>query len=194
MRVGAANDVFFDPYDVELNADPYPMYRRLREEAPLYYNEEHDFYAVSRFADVNQGIIDYDTYTSSRGAFLEIIRAEMPLPPGTLVFEDPPVHDIHRSLLSRMFTPRKIRALEPQIRDYTVRCLEAVADNGQFDFVHDLGAQMPMRVIGMLLGIPEGDQDALRDQWNDAIRTEAGQPMDVANNKWDVEDLSLIHI
>ncbi len=189
VTVGAAKDVFFDPYDVELNADPYPMYRRLREEAPLYYNEQHDFYAVSRFADVNQGIIDYETYASTRGAFLEIIRADMPIPPGTLVFEDPPVHDIHRSLLSRMFTPRKIRALEPQIREYTVRCLDAVGDTGQFDFVHDLGAQMPMRVIGMLLGIPEGDQDSLRDQWNDAIRTEAGQPMDVSNRQWDVEDV-----
>ncbi|AKK25497.1 cytochrome P450 [Mycobacterium sp. EPa45] len=189
MTIGADRDIYFDPYDVELNADPYPMYRRLREEAPLYYNEQHDFYALSRFEDVNQGLIDYETYTSSRGAFLEIIRAEMPIPPCAIVFEDPPVHDIHRSLLSRMFTPRKIKALEPQIRDYTVRCLDAVAGTGRFDFVNDLGAQMPMRVIGMLLGIPEGDQDALREQWNDAIRTEAGQPMDVSTQKWNVEDV-----
>ena len=66
MTVSAASDVYFDPYDVELNADPYPMFRRLREEAPLYYNEQHDFYALSRFADVDDAIVDYQTFSSAR--------------------------------------------------------------------------------------------------------------------------------
>lgn len=178
MTVSAASDVYFDPYDVELNADPYPMFRRLREESPLYYNEQHDFYALSRFADVDNAIVDYQTFSSARGAILELIRANIDMPPGVLIFEDPPVHDIHRKLLSRMFTPRKISDLEPKIREFCARSLDPLVDTGRFDFVNDLGAQMPMRVIGMLLGVPEEDQEAARDFANAQMRTEAGKPME----------------
>ncbi|OBK18781.1 cytochrome P450 [Mycobacterium asiaticum] len=178
MTVSAANDVYFDPYDIELNADPYPMFRRLREEMPLYYNEQHDFYALSRFTDVNNAIVDYQTFSSARGAILELIRANIDMPPGVLIFEDPPVHDIYRKLLSRMFTPRKINALEPKIREFCARSLDPLIGTGRFDFVNDLGAQMPMRVIGMLLGVPEEDQEAARDFANAQMRTEAGKPME----------------
>lgn len=178
MTVSAASDVYFDPYDVELNADPYPMFRRLREESPLYYNEQHDFYALSRFADVDNAIVDHQTFSSARGAILELIRANIEMPPGVLIFEDPPVHDIHRKLLSRMFTPRKISDLEPKIREFCARSLDPLIGTGKFDFVHDLGAQMPMRVIGMLLGVPEEDQEAARDFANAQMRTEAGKPME----------------
>ena len=182
MTVSAPNsaldDVYFDPYDVGLNADPYPMFRRLREEAPLYYNEQHDFYALSRFADVDDAIVDYQTFSSARGAILELIRANIEMPPGVLIFEDPPVHDIHRKLLSRMFTPRKINALEPKIREFCARSLDPLIGTGRFDFVADLGAQMPMRVIGMLLGVPEEEQEAARDFANAQMRTEAGKPME----------------
>lgn len=178
MTVSAASDVYFDPYDVGLNADPYPMFRRLREEAPLYYNEQHDFYALSRFTDVDNAIVDYQTFSSARGAILELIRANIDMPPGVLIFEDPPVHDIHRKLLSRMFTPRKISDLEPKIREFCARSLDPLVGTGKFDFVNDLGAQMPMRVIGMLLGVPEEDQAAARDFANAQMRTEAGKPME----------------
>ncbi|POX80800.1 cytochrome P450 [Mycobacterium kansasii] len=177
MTVTAASDVYFDPYDVELNADPYPMFRRLRDEAPLYYNAQHDFYALSRFADVERAIVDYQTFSSARGAILEIIKANIDIPPGVLVFEDPPIHDVHRKLLSRMFTPRKINDLEPKIREFCSRSLDPLVGTGRFDFVADLGAQMPMRVIGMLLGVPEEDQEAARDFANAQLRTEAGKPM-----------------
>lgn len=177
MTVTADSDVYFDPYDVKLNADPYPMFRRLRDETPLYYNARHDFYALSRFADVERAIVDYQTFSSARGAILEIIKANLDIPPGVLVFEDPPIHDVHRKLLSRMFTPRKISDLEPQIREFCSRSLDPLVGSGKFDFVADLGAQMPMRVIGMLLGVPEEDQEAARDFANAQLRTEAGQPM-----------------
>ncbi len=144
--------------DVELNMNPYPVFARMREEAPLYYNDKHDFYALSRYDDVNKAVIDHETFISGRGALLEIIKSGMEIPPGTLIFEDPPIHNIHRNLLSRMFTPRKVLALEPQIREFTARCLDPLVGTGRFDFVNDLGEQMPMRVIGMLLGIPEEDQ------------------------------------
>src|SRR3954452_23741565 len=168
---------YYDPYDVAINADPYPVYRRLRDEAPLYYNEPHDFFAVSRFEDVERGLADRDTFISGRGAILELIRAGIEMPPGVLIFEDPPVHTVHRSLLARVFTPKKMNALEPEIRQLCVDSLDPLVGAGGFDFVADLGAQMPMRVIGMLLGIPEQDQEAVRDHVDAALRTRAGEPM-----------------
>ena len=180
MTTTAPSDVYYDPYDVELNADPYPMFKRIRDEKPLYYNETHDFYALSRFADVNAALIDKDTFSSARGAIIELIKANIDIPPGVLIFEDPPVHTMHRKLLARMFTPRKISALEEKIREFCRRSLDPLVGTGKIDFIADLGAQMPMRTIGMLLGIPEEDQEAIRDFANDQMRTEEGKPMKAA--------------
>ena len=177
MTTSTDSDVHFDPYDVELIADPYPMFARLRDQAPLYYNAEYDFFALSRFADVNKAVIDHGTYSSARGVILELIKANLDIPSGMLIFEDPPIHDVHRKLLSRMFTPRKIGALEPMIRDFCAQLLDPLVGSGRFDFVKDLGAIMPMKVISMLLGIPENDQEYIRDRANAQLRTEAGKPM-----------------
>lgn len=173
----ATSDVYFDPYDIGINADPYPTFRRLREEAPLYCNAQHDFYALSRFADVNKALVDHETFSSARGAIIELIKANIEIPPGTVIFEDPPIHDIHRKLLARMFTPRKVNALEPKIREYCAQALDPLVGGGGFDFVADLGAVMPMQVISALLGIPEDDQEMIRDHANAQLRTEAGKPM-----------------
>ncbi len=171
------SDVYFDPYDVGINSDPYPTFRRLREEAPLYYNAAHDFFALSRFADVNKALVDHETFSSARGAIIELIKANIEIPPGTVIFEDPPIHDIHRKLLARMFTPRKVNGLEPKIREFCANALDPLVGGGRFDFVADLGAVMPMQVISALLGIPEGDQEMIRDHANAQMRTEAGKPM-----------------
>ncbi len=176
MSTVSGNDVYYDPYDVDLYADPYPVLRRLREEAPLYHNDRYDFFAVSRFADVERGLADRDTYISGRGGILELIKANIPMPPGVLIFEDPPVHTVHRGLLSRVFTPRKVNALEPKIRKFCADSLDPLVGTGRFDFVADLGAPMPMRVIGMLLGIPEADQPAVRDHVDASLRTAPGRP------------------
>ena len=98
MTVDASKDVYFDPYNVEINANPYPAFARLREEAPLYYNDEFDFYALSRFADVNKALIDHETFSSARGAIIELIKANIEIPSGALIFEDPPIHTTHRNL------------------------------------------------------------------------------------------------
>ena len=177
MNSSAVGDVYYDPYDVSINADPYPVFRRLREEHPLYYNERHDFFAVSRYEDVERGLRDFEAFISGRGGILELIKAGIVMPPGIVIFEDPPTHTIHRSLLSRMFTPRKVAALEPKIRQYCADALDPLVGCGRFDLIADFGAQMPMRVIGMLLGIPEEDQESIRDHGNANLRTEAGQPM-----------------
>jgi cytochrome P450 len=178
-------DVYFDPYDVDITANPYPAMRRLREEAPLYYNERYDFFALSRFDDVERAVMDRDTYISGKGNVLELIKADVQQPPGTLIFEDPPAHTVHRKLLSRAFTPRRLAALEPQIRELTVECLDALVGAGGFDFVADLGAQVPMQVIGMLMGIPREDRQTIREHVDGYLRTEPGKPMKFAKGaKW----------
>jgi cytochrome P450 len=174
MTVSTSSDLYYDPYDLEIMANPYPVFRRLREEAPLYYNDQHDFYAVSRFEDVDQGLMDHATFSSARGGVLEIIKANIEIPSGVFIFEDPPLHSVHRSLLSRVFTPRKMNALEPQIRRFCADVMDPLVGGGQFDFVTDLGAIMPMRVIGMLLGIPEQDQESIRKRGNARLRSEPG--------------------
>ncbi|CAJ1582917.1 cytochrome P450 [[Mycobacterium] wendilense] len=170
MTVPTAADMYYDPYNIDLNMNPYPAFARFREEAPLYYNEQHDFYALSRWDDVNSAVIDHETFSSGRGALLELIKSGIEIPPGTLIFEDPPIHNIHRNLLSRVFTPRKVLALEPQIREFTNRCLDPLVGTGRFDFVNDLGEQMPMRVIGMLLGIPEDRQQSVTDHGEEVLQ------------------------
>jgi cytochrome P450 len=182
MSTPTASEVYYDPYDVAIDADPYPTFRRMREEAPLYYNEQHDFYAVSRFADVERGLLDSKTFISGRGGIIELIRANIEMPSGVLIFEDPPMHTIHRRLMSRVFSPNRVAALEPKIRAFCARSLDPLVGEKEFDFIADLGAQMPMRVIGMLLGIPEQDQAAVRDRVDANLRTEAGQPMEVSEN------------
>ena len=169
-----AADVYYDPYDFEIDTDPYPTFRRLRDERPLYYNEKYDFYALSRFEDVERGLVDWRTYSSARGTVLELIKSGMEIPPGSIIFEDPTSHDLHRGLLSRVFTPRKMNAIEPKVREFCARSLDPLVGSGGFDFIRDLGSQMPMRTIGMLLGIPEQDQEAIRDRIDEGLRLEDG--------------------
>ena len=172
------SDIYWDPYKPELVADPYPVFKRLREEAPLYYNEKYDFYAVSRYDDVTKGLLDRDTFISGKGGVIEIIKAGVTMPKGVFIFEDPPLHTIHRGLLTRVFTPKRMNDLEPAIRKYCAEALDPIVGTGKFDFVRDLGAQMPMQVIGMLLGIPEEDRQKVRERADEALRTEVGKPQE----------------
>ena len=180
--------VYYDPYDFEIDADPYPIWRRLREEQPLYYNERYDFYALSRFEDVERALKDWTTYSSAKGTLLELIRADIDMPPGTFIFEDPPTHDLHRGLMSRVFTPRKMNAIEPKVREFCARSLDPLVGSGSFDFIADLGAQMPMRTIGMLLGVPEQDQEAIRDRIDAGLRLESGEMPEVSQDRAQFND------
>jgi cytochrome P450 len=184
MNSSTNGPVYWDPYNPDIWADPYPVFRRLREEAPLYYSTEHDLYALSRYADVKQCLADNATYSSARGGIIEFIKADMQIPKGMFIFEDPPVHTAHRSIVMRVFTPRKMTDLEPKIRALCHRCLDPLRDADKFDFIKDLGAVLAMRVIGMLLGIPEEDQAAIRAEGDAAMRTEVGKPLDVANARF----------
>jgi cytochrome P450 len=176
--------VYWDPYRPDFWSNPYPVFRRLREESPLFYNKQYDFYAMSRFSDVESGFANRETFSSSRGDILEYIKADMDIPKGMFIWEDPPSHTVYRRVLTRVFTPKRMNDLEQKIRAYCGRCLDPLIGAGRFDFITDFGAEMPMRVIGMLLGIPEEDQEAIRERVDAALRTEAGKPLDVRQGNY----------
>src|ERR1700722_18587226 len=164
MTSASADELYYDPFDVEIDSDPYPVWKRMREEAPLYYNEKYNFFALSRYKDVSRELPNWETYRSGRGTTADILFANIEVPPGILLFEDPPLHDLHRKLLSRVFTPRRMLAVEEMVRGFCVRELDPLVGQNGFDFIANLGAMMPMRTIGYLLGIPEADQEKIRDR------------------------------
>ncbi|WP_218045949.1 cytochrome P450 [[Mycobacterium] fortunisiensis] len=166
--------MYYDPFDFTIDDDPYPVWRRMREEAPLYYNDKYNFYALSRYDDVAAALPDWQTYRSGHGTTADILFSGIEVPPGILLFEDPPLHDLHRRLLSRVFTPRRMLAVEDLVRGFCSRALDPLMDADGFDFVADLGAIMPMRTIGYLLGIPEEGQEKIRDRTDKNISVGEG--------------------
>jgi cytochrome P450 len=182
-------DVYYDPYDPEIYRNPYPALARLREEAPLYYNDAYDFYAVSRYADVEEAYRNKETFISSRGDMLEMIKSDLELPRGSLIFEDPPIHTAHRGLMSRVFTPKKMLALVPKMREYCASCLDPLIGVDGFDFIADLAAEMPMKVIGMLMGIPESDQAKVRDYAEANLVVEPGHAVEYSEDYFTGEQM-----
>ncbi len=173
MTITNESDIYYDPFDIEIDKDPHPLWKRMRDEAPLYRNEKYTFSALSRYDDVEKALVDWDTFRSGKGSTLEMILSGVEMPPGSILMEDPPAHDVHRSLMSRVFTPKAMLAIEPKVREYCTRTLDPLVAEGRFDFITDLGAVMPMLTIGMLLGIPEEDQVAIRDRIDAGLRIDA---------------------
>ena len=178
-------DLYYDPFDFDIDDDPYPTWKRMRDEAPLYYNEKYNFYALSRYEDVARELPNWATYRSGRGTTMDIIMSGLEVPPGVILFEDPPLHDLHRRVLSRVFTPRRMEAIEPLARRYCERALDQLVGSSRFDCIADLGAQIPMRTIGYLLGIPEEGQQAVRDNTNQAIGLKDGSGYAVSENAFE---------
>jgi len=170
----SAVDVYYDPFDFEIDDNPYPIWKRLRDEAPLYYNEKYNFYALSRYEDVARELPNWEIYRSGRGTTIDIIMSGIEVRPGVILFEDPALHDLHRRLLSRVFTPRRMEEIEPLTRQFCVRALDPLVGSGRFDFIEDLGAMIPMRTIGYLLGIPEQEQQGIRDKTDRALGLKDG--------------------
>ena len=153
----------FDPYAYECHEDPYPLYARLRAEAPAYRNEALGFWALSRHADVLAAFKDWETFSSRCGVSLDVDafheRAETTM---SFLAMDPPRHDRLRALVSRGFTPRRVQALEPRIRAMSATYLDACVERGDCDFIRDFAGRLPMDVISELLGVPEADRAQLR--------------------------------
>ncbi len=155
-----------NPFSYDFHEDPYPTYRWLRDHAPLYRNEQLGFWALSRFADVSPALLDWATYSSADGIQLERLDpAYLEMTP-MMIMLDPPRHDRLRRLVTRAFTPRRIAALEPSIREVAVRLLEPLAAAGGGDFVKDFSGPLPMDVISALLGVPAQDRARIRE-WTD---------------------------
>jgi cytochrome P450 len=178
------SDLYYDPYDVDIDRDPYPVYARLRDEAPLYRNDEVGFWGLSRYDDVDAALRNVTDLSSAKGDILEVVLADPVMPPGVFINEDPPLHTIHRALVSRAFTPRRMKAVEDQIRAYCVACLDPLVGQERIDFVLDLGAELPMRAIGMLMGIPDAEVANVRDAAVAKLRNEPGKPLAVTKDRY----------
>lgn len=171
-----ATDIYYDPYDYAIDANPHPTWKRMRDEAPVYYNEKYDFYALSRYKDVLEASNDWHTFSSARGSVLEIIRNpehfEMAK---NMLFMDPPEHDQHRALIGRRFTPRNVSKMEADVREICARFLDPQIGGHGFDYVQDFGALVPMTVICAFMGVPKEDQNTIRRLADAGVHREEGE-------------------
>jgi cytochrome P450 len=160
-----------------LRVDPHPIWRRLRDEAPLYYNERYDFWALSRFADVDAAHRDAQTFSSAHGTVLEMMSDEFAGGAGMMIFLDPPEHTRLRRLVSKAFTPRRIAELEASVRELCAQLLDARRDDASWDYVQQFGAIVPASVIATLLGVPAPDREHVRSLIDQLFHIEPGVGM-----------------
>ena len=161
MTVTTGSEVYYDMYDRDIYASPFETFRRLRDESPIYYNSKLDFWAVSRHEDILKVLLDPETYISGRGMTYNVAHSGVEMPPGLFIAEDPPLHTLHRSIASRLFTPRAVSRLEPEIRRLCEEIVDGLIGRERFDFMKDFSLQLPVQVIGMLVGVPKEDQSEL---------------------------------
>ena len=143
--------VEYNPFDWETAHNPYPVYRQLRDEAPVYRNEQFGFWALSRYADVVAAHLNSDDFSSAHGVTIEGAEKDAPF----LIVKDPPEHTAHRRIVGRLFTPRRIALLEPFVRRTAAGLLDELRDADRFDVVEDFSFRLPLDVISELIGIPE---------------------------------------
>ncbi len=166
----------YDPFSYELDEDPYPVYRRMRDEAPAYYNADLDFFALTRFQDNLDALVDYRTYSSSWGTSLEFMT-EAKEDTGLMIYMDPPRHNRYRALVSKTFTPRQVEELATEVRRIAVSYLDPLVGRPSFDVVKELTARLPMDVISTMLGVAEEDRLWVQEASNSILHREPGNPM-----------------
>jgi len=159
-----------DPYSYAFHEDPYPTYRWLRDHAPVYRNERLGFYALSRWRDVLEASLDPATYSSARGTLLQDVDPQLLEAVPMMIWMDPPRQTRLRKLVGKVFTPRAMAALEPEIRALAVRLVEAQRERGGCEFVSAFAGVLPIEVISTLLGVPPADRERVRE-WTDASLT-----------------------
>ncbi|MFY9921386.1 MAG: cytochrome P450 [Mycobacterium sp.] len=171
--------VVFDPFSDDYFQAPFETYRRMRDEAPLYYNETYDFWALTRYDDVSAAIKDYATFSSAKGVTLEIVKAaasgDTDSPTGKIIISlDPPEHERMRKLVNRVFTPRAVASLEQLVRDTIDRYVSQL-DPSSFDAVADFAALFPVEIITSMLGVPAADRQQLRLWLDVSLERQPGQ-------------------
>lgn len=167
-----ATELYYDPYDYSIDADPYPIWKRLRDEAPLYHNEKLGFYALSRYDDVLAGLLDSETFVSSHGITLEMIGDE-PMNIPMLIMMDPPLHTRLRKLVNRAFTPKAIDRLTQRVRDICGELLDPLVGAGSFDFTKQYAGLIPPTVILALVGFPDGFAAEFRQEVDSSMHLDA---------------------
>jgi cytochrome P450 len=169
-------ELYWDPFDTELDSAPYEVWRRMRDEAPAYRNDRYDFWALSRFADVEAAHTDAATFSSAHATVLEMMSKDFSQP-GQMIFMDPPEHTVLRTLVSRAFTPRRVASLTEHVRELCALLLDPHRGSGAFDYVRDFAAQLPSRVISALLGVPEEEREHARVLVDTIFHIEPGKGM-----------------
>ena len=174
----------FDPYSTEFFEDPWDVYRWLRDEAPVYFDEELGFYAVSRYEDCVEVHRDVAAYTSTYGVSLDQLRSQefgkAMVDNASIIMMDPPMHDRLRKLVNRAFTPRRIADWEPVVQRVIGGILDELAGAEAFDAVADFAGPFPVEVICEIVGVPAGDRQQIR-HWTDAmLEREVGNPFPTA--------------
>lgn len=168
------SQVVFDPFSADFFNGPYETYRRMREEAPVYYSAEYDFYALTRHADVSLAFKDFETYSSAYGVDLAMVRTGQKVPAKMIISMDPPEHRHMRSLVNKVFTPRAISALQDMVAQQIDRYLAGV-DPQEFDVVADFSAFFPVEVITAMLGVPAELRQQVRLWIDEQLHREPGQ-------------------
>jgi len=172
--------MLYEPYSRRFQEDPYPLYKHFRDHEPCSYNPRMDFYALFRFEDVWNATLDWETMSSSYGPSLEN-RGQVPPGAFSIIGMDPPAHTKLRNVISRGFTPRRIAALEAEIRGIAKHYLEPLAARDAFDFEQEFAVKFPMDVISALLGIPEEDREAYRHGIDQGLNRDPDAGLDPAN-------------
>jgi cytochrome P450 len=175
-------DLSYDPYDYAIDADPYPVWKRLRDESPVYHNDRYGFYALSRYDDVLNGLLDTQTFLSGHGIVLEMITDEPYANVPMMIMKDPPEHTRLRKLVSRAFTPRRIADLESRIAKICNDLLDTVDGSDEFDYVETFAGLLPPTVILALVGYPEGHAAEFRARADRSLHVEDGATMQDARD------------
>jgi cytochrome P450 len=163
-----------DPFSQEFYDDPVETYREVREQSPVYYSEQYDFYALTRHEDVAAAFKDFETYSSAYGTDLSTVRSGEQMPQTLIIFMDPPNHRHMRSLLNKIFTPRAIQSQAPLVRDKIDKYLGAI-EAEQFDVVQDFAAPFPVEVMTTMLGVPDAHAQQVRMWIDESLRREPGE-------------------
>jgi cytochrome P450 len=168
---GNTRNLYYDPFDYDVDANAQRIWRRMRDEAPLYWNDRHEFFALSRYDDVLRAVLDTQTFSSAHGTTADGIGPE-PVNMSMMIFMDPPEHTWHRRIVSRAFTARTLAGLEDRVTRLCVSLLDRLDGRREFDFLEEYGAIIPPTVILALIGFPEGYEDEWRRGINSGLSLE----------------------
>ena len=169
-------DIYWDPYDTEIDDNPHPIWKRMRTETPVYRNDRFDFWALSRFEDIEKASKDTATFSSTHGTVLEMMGPGM-IGSNQMIFMDPPEHTMYRSLVSRAFTPRRMALLDVYVRDVCAELLDGLAGRLEFDYVQEFATQVPSMVISRLVGVPESEREEQRENIDTMFHIDPEQGM-----------------